>query len=71
MQVRIGLHRGSVHAARGDLYGQDVNLAARIAGAARGGEVLISAAVRDALGEEPGVRLAHSRELRLRGLGGT
>lgn len=41
-QLRVGLHRGMPRRVRGDYLGVDVNIAARVAGAASGGEVLIS-----------------------------
>ena len=47
--VRVGMHTGVAVERDGDWYGSTVNLAARIAGAARAGEVLLSGATRDAL----------------------
>lgn len=41
-QLRVGLHRGAPRRVRGDYLGVDVNIAARVAGAASGSEVLIS-----------------------------
>jgi adenylate cyclase len=46
---RIGLHRGAAIYRDGDYFGRDVNLAARVVARARGGEVLITDAVRDAV----------------------
>lgn len=45
--LRVGAHRGRVIAAEGDIFGKDVNSAARIAAACAPGEILISEAVRD------------------------
>ncbi len=42
LRVRIGLHTGEVIRDAGDLFGRNVNLAARIAAEARGGEILAS-----------------------------
>lgn len=41
-RLRVGLHRGAPRHVRGDYLGVDVNIAARVAGAASGSEVLIS-----------------------------
>ncbi|MBW3587929.1 MAG: tetratricopeptide repeat protein [Actinobacteria bacterium] len=46
LSVRMGMHTGSGHLVDGDYLGLDVNLAARIAGAAQGGQVLVSEATR-------------------------
>lgn len=40
--IRIGAHQGSVIESEGDLYGDAVNLAARVAALARGGKTLIT-----------------------------
>jgi class 3 adenylate cyclase len=42
IRVRIGIHQGPVVSRDGDYYGLNVALAARIAGRAAGGEVLVS-----------------------------
>ena len=41
-QLRVGLHRGTPQRVRDDYLGVDVNIAARVADAAAGGEILIS-----------------------------
>jgi len=41
-QLRVGLHRGTPQRVSGDYLGVDVNIAARVADAAAGGEILIS-----------------------------
>jgi class 3 adenylate cyclase len=41
-QLRTGLHSGAPRLVRGDYIGVDVNVAARVAAAASGGEVLVS-----------------------------
>ena len=48
-RLRAAVHVGRPRRLGGDFYGVDVNVAARIAGEARPGEVLISDAVRDRL----------------------
>lgn len=47
LRVRIGLHTGNVFQERDDFLGKTVVVAARITGRARGGEVLVSATVKD------------------------
>jgi adenylate cyclase len=47
---RIGLHAGSVLYRDGDYYGRAVNLAARVAARATGGEVLVTREVRAVAG---------------------
>lgn len=53
--VRVGLHTGPAVERDGDWFGATVNLAARIAGAAGGGEVLLSEGSRYAVGDVPGI----------------
>ncbi len=45
-RLRIGIHTGAARARAGDLVGHAVNVASRIADRARGGTILVSAAVR-------------------------
>ena len=47
IRVRIGIHTGAPHLAEEGYVGRDVHLAARIAAAAHGGQVLLSADTRD------------------------
>ena len=49
--VRVGMHTGTAVQRNGDWYGAAVNLAARVAEAARSGEVLMTAATRRAAGD--------------------
>jgi eukaryotic-like serine/threonine-protein kinase len=46
LRVRIGLHTGNVFQEHDDFLGKDVIMAARITGRARGGEVLVSEALK-------------------------
>jgi class 3 adenylate cyclase len=49
--VRVGMHHGPALESEGDWFGSTVNLAARVAALAAGGEVLLTEAVREAAGE--------------------
>jgi len=60
VRLHIGIHLGAPRMRAGDLVGHDVNVAARIAERAPGGQILVSGAVRDALGPLP----ARCREVR-------
>jgi class 3 adenylate cyclase/tetratricopeptide (TPR) repeat protein len=53
MRVRIGINAGEVSEKAGDLFGAAVNAAARIAGKARGGQILIANVVKDLAGLRP------------------
>ena len=55
LQVRAGLGYGSVLAIGGDYFGNPVNLAARLVGAAAPGQILVSTDVRDELGDWPAI----------------
>ena len=48
-EQRAGVHRGTPRKVKGDFLGVDVNIAARVGDAAKGGEVLVSGIVRDQL----------------------
>jgi adenylate cyclase len=64
--VRVGMHHGPALESEGDWFGSTVNLAARVAALAAGGEVLLTQAVREAAGDLGGVRLESRGEQRLR-----
>ena len=55
--VRVGMHSGAAVGRNGDWFGGTVNLASRVAGAARAGEVLLTADTRREVGEPDGVEL--------------
>ena len=71
IRVRIGIHIGPSVRRGDDLFGRNVAMAARIAGQAGGGEILVSEAVREALDGASGITLCASREAELKGLQGT
>ena len=55
LQVRAGLGYGRVLAIGGDYFGNPVNLAARLVGAAAPGQILASSDVRDQLVDWPAI----------------
>jgi eukaryotic-like serine/threonine-protein kinase len=71
LHVRIGLHTGEVVRERDDFYGKNVILAARIAGQARGDEILVSALLRELVSSTREFVFADERELELKGLSGS
>jgi adenylate cyclase len=64
--VRVGMHHGPAIERDGDWFGATVNLAARVAAVAAGGEVLVTEAVRDGAGELTGVEFESRGEHRMR-----
>jgi predicted ATPase len=52
LRVRMGLHVGRVQRTETDYVGLEVHRAARVAAAAHGGELLLTAAARELVGEE-------------------
>jgi adenylate cyclase len=70
LRVRIGLHVAEAINVHGDLFGKHVNLAARIADAAVGGEILASTFVKELVETRGDVTFGPGRELTLKGLDG-
>ncbi|MEU1981695.1 adenylate/guanylate cyclase domain-containing protein [Nocardia sp. NPDC019395] len=70
VRVRIGIHMGRSVRRGDDLFGRNVAMAARVAGAAHGGEVLLSEEVRDAVADRPGISVTAAREVELKGFHG-
>jgi adenylate cyclase len=70
LKVRAGLHVGEVLVDRADVVGHVVNIAARVAETASGGEVLISREMRDALAAEdfPQAVCGRARRRRVKGV---
>ena len=56
-EVRVGVHYGPAVSRNGDWFGATVNLAARVAAIAAGGEVLVTGAVRDHIAELTSARV--------------
>jgi class 3 adenylate cyclase len=69
LRLRAGVHTGEVELAAGDVRGLAVHAAARIAGAAEAGQVVVSATVRDLL-DGTGLTFQDHGEHQLKGLPG-
>jgi len=70
LRVRIGAHTGDALRRDGDYYGVAVNKAARIAGIAAGGEIVVSAVTAELSGGQ-GMSFGPPRTVSLKGLEGT
>jgi TolB-like protein/class 3 adenylate cyclase len=68
LHLRVGIHLADVLADELDLYGDGVNLAARLMGLAGPGETIISAAVRDQVTDGLGLSLEDLGERWLKGM---
>ncbi|MGW5572453.1 adenylate/guanylate cyclase domain-containing protein [Nocardia thailandica] len=66
-ELRVGVAYGEVLKRFGDLYGSVVNIAARLTGVARPGNVLIDDEAADALAGDPAFAIRHLRSVRVRG----
>jgi class 3 adenylate cyclase/YHS domain-containing protein len=66
--VRVGLHTGPATERHGDWFGGTVNLAARVAGAASGGTVLLTEDTANRAGQLQGVALHEYGRVSLRNL---
>ena len=71
IRVRMGMHTGTSVRRGDDLFGRNVAIAARVAGLAAGGEILVSKPVRDAIVGLAGIEFGPPREVELKGLQGT
>lgn len=69
LRLRAGVHCGEAVVTADDLIGHDVNVTARVAAVATGGEVLATVAVRDAVGELRGIRFGRARRKSFKGVG--
>ncbi|BDX30724.1 hypothetical protein TUM20985_12710 [Mycobacterium antarcticum] len=69
IRVRIGIHAGKSVRRGDDLFGRNVAMAARVAAAADGGQILVSESVRDAVGDD--IDFDEGRDLELKGFSGT
>ena len=71
IRVRIGIHMGRSVRRGDDLFGRNVAMAARVAGQAGGGEILVSETVRDATSDCDDFSFDEGREAELKGFAGT
>jgi len=73
IRVRIGIHVGKSVRRGDDLFGRNVAMAARVAGQADGGEVLVSEPVRDACqaSAQNAIGFDDGRDVELKGFSGT
>jgi adenylate cyclase len=71
IRVRIGIHMGTSVRRGDDLFGRNVAMAARVAGEADGGEILVSESVRDAINDVADIELCAPREAELKGFEGS
>src|SRR5215213_6413373 len=65
--ARIGIHYGSTLYRDGDYFGRDINLASRVVARSRGGEVLATGTVMDAIGEQDHLEFENLGEVKLKG----
>jgi class 3 adenylate cyclase len=70
VRVRVGIHTGEVIRAQDDFLGKHVTIAARVANAARGGEILVSALVREIVDARGDLAFSEPRTVGLKGLPG-
>jgi adenylate cyclase len=71
LRVRVGLHTGRAISESGDYFGENVAFAARVAQQAIGGEVLVSAAVKERTDEDARLSFSAARTVQLKGIAGT
>jgi adenylate cyclase len=69
LRLRAGIHVGEVVVAGDEIVGHVVNVAARVAESAKGGEVIVTDDVRDAAGELRGVTFSRPRARTFKGVG--
>lgn len=68
ISIRIGIHSGDVVMTEGDVLGNTVNVAARVASAARGGEIVVSSVVYGMLADSPAFEFGATRQVELKGI---
>jgi class 3 adenylate cyclase/ketosteroid isomerase-like protein len=71
VRVRVGLHAGEPIREGNDFHGKSVVLASRVAEAASGAEILVSALIRELTESAGDIRFGAAREVALKGLAGT
>lgn len=68
LRLRAGVHTGDAVVTQDDLIGHDVNVTARVAASAKGGQVLATVAVRDMVGDLRGVTFGRARRRSFKGV---
>jgi adenylate cyclase len=68
LKLRIGINAGDVIAEEGDIYGNSVNIAARLEGLAEPGQIFVTRNVRDQLQGQPGILLEDRGERRVKNI---
>ena len=68
--MRVGIHTGEVIRVQDDFSGKHVIVAARVANSARGGEILVSALVREIVDARGDLTFDDPRTVGLKGLPG-
>jgi class 3 adenylate cyclase len=71
IRVRVGLHRGEVLKDADRFFGRTVILAARIAGQAEGGEILVSSHLKELTESTGDLGFGAAREVKLKGISET
>ncbi len=71
IRVRIGIHMGRSVRRGDDLFGRNVAMAARVAGQAAGGQILVSQPVRDAVNDCDDISFDEGRDVELKGFSGS
>jgi adenylate cyclase len=71
IRVRIGIHMGKSVRRGDDLFGRNVAMAARVAGQADGGEILVSEVVRGAVIGDGDIEFGQGRDVELKGFSGS
>jgi pilus assembly protein CpaF len=67
IKIRIGINTGEVVEEAGDIFGAAVNVAARVAGKAKGGEILVSDVVRALVGPVAEINFEFRGHYKLKG----
>src|SRR5205807_305580 len=67
LRIRIGINTGEVVEEAGDIFGAAVNMAARVAGKAKGGQVLVSEVVRQLVGPVAEIHFTYRGHYKLKG----
>jgi class 3 adenylate cyclase len=68
LRLRIGLHTGFVILNEEEMYGRNVVLGARVAGCARGGEIVVSSTLKEYTETDPSFRFEARGEHRFKGV---